>query len=68
VINMDAKNSKPCWPPRVVPPGAVDIGSTTLLQGEPHAAVVTKRGEQYRGNFQKMYDEGIQIALKYFGE
>jgi len=28
----------------------------------------TKRGEKYRENFQKMYDEGIRIALKYFGE
>jgi hypothetical protein len=27
-----------------------------------------KRGEEFRDNFQKMYDEGIQIALKYFGE
>ena len=28
----------------------------------------TKRGEQFQGKFQSMYDEGIQIALKYFGE
>ncbi len=28
----------------------------------------TKRGEQHAVDFQKMYDEGIQIALKYFGE
>jgi hypothetical protein len=57
--------------------GAVDIGSTTLLQGEPHAPVGvvnqffyrgTSRGEQFRADFQKLYDDGIQIALKYLGE
>jgi hypothetical protein len=57
--------------------GAVDIGSTTVLQGEPHAPVGivnqffyrgTGRGEQFRGDYQKLYDEGIQIALKYLGE
>ena len=57
--------------------GAVDIGSTTVLQGEPHAPVGavsqffyrgTNRGEQFRGDYQKLYDEGIQIALKYLGE
>jgi hypothetical protein len=26
------------------------------------------RGEQFRGDYQKLYDEGIQIALKYLGE
>jgi hypothetical protein len=54
--------------------GAVDIGSTTVLQGEPHAPVGmvnqffyrgTSRGDQFRGDYQKLYDEGIQIALKY---
>jgi hypothetical protein len=57
--------------------GAVDIGSTTVLQGEPHAPVGfvsqffyrgTNRGDQFRGDYQKLYDEGIQIALKYLGE
>ena len=57
--------------------GAVDIGSTTVLQGEPHAPVGvvsqffyrgTSRGDQFRGDYQKLYDEGIQIALKYLGE
>jgi hypothetical protein len=57
--------------------GAVDIGSTTLLQGEPHAPVGvvnqffyrgTSRGDQFRADFQKLYDDGIQVALKYLGE
>ena len=57
--------------------GTIDIGSTTLLQGEPHAPVgkisaffhrATNRGDQSRGDFQKLYDDGIQIALKHLGE
>jgi hypothetical protein len=61
--------------------GLIDIGSTTRIEAldrerpaTPIANVIefyhrsTKRGEQFAGNFQKMYDEGIQIALKYFGE
>jgi hypothetical protein len=57
--------------------GTVDVGSTTLLQGEPHAPVGVvsqfflrgaNRGDQFRGDYQKLYDEGIQIALKYLGE
>jgi len=57
--------------------GSVDIGSTTRLDGQPHAPIgsVTQfffrginRGEQFRGDYQKLYDEGIQIALKYLGE
>jgi len=57
--------------------GAVDIGSTTLLQGDPHAPVGvvsqffyrgTNRGDQFRGDYEKLYDEGIQIALKCLGE
>jgi hypothetical protein len=57
--------------------GAVDIGSTTKLEGQPHAPVGvvaqffhrgTNRGEQFRGDYQKLFDEGIQIALKYLGE
>jgi hypothetical protein len=60
--------------------GLIDVGSTTLIEAldqrerTPIAHVTefysrsTKRGEQFRENFQKMYDEGIQIALKYFGE
>jgi len=57
--------------------GSVDVGSTTKLEGQPHAPVGvvaqfffrgTGRGEQFRGDYQKLYDEGIQIALKYLGE
>src|SRR5262249_46317806 len=28
----------------------------------------TKRGDQFQGKFQSMYDQGIQIAPKHFGE
>lgn len=60
--------------------GLIDVGSTTRIEAverqnrAPIAHVIeffsrsTKRGDQFRDNFQKMYDEGIQIALKYFGE
>jgi hypothetical protein len=57
--------------------GSVDIGSTTRLDGQPHAptGVVSQfffrginRGEQFRADYQKLYDEGIQVALKYLGE
>ena len=57
--------------------GTIDVGSSTTLQGEPHAPVgkisaffhrATNRGDQSRGDFQKLYDDGIQIALKYLGE
>jgi hypothetical protein len=57
--------------------GQVDVGSTTRLDPPAHAPVATVvqffhrgagRGEQFRADFQKLYDEGIQIALKYLGE
>jgi hypothetical protein len=60
--------------------GLIDVGSTTQIEAlerqerTPIAHVIqffhrsTKRGEQAQSDFQKMYDEGIQIALKYFGE
>jgi hypothetical protein len=60
--------------------GLIDVGSTTKIEAvdrqnrTPIARVIeffsrsTKRGDQFRDSFQKMYDEGIQIALKYFGE
>jgi hypothetical protein len=57
--------------------GSIDIGSTTRIEGEPHAPVgrvtqffyrAANRGEQFRSDYQKLYDEGIQIALKYLGE
>jgi hypothetical protein len=60
--------------------GLIDVGSTTKIEalerGE-HALIAhviaffhrsTKRGEDHIAEYQKMYDEGIQIALKYFGE
>jgi hypothetical protein len=57
--------------------GQIYIGSTTKLAGPPHAPVgsvtqffhrATGRGDQFRADYQKLYDEGIQIALKYLGE
>ena len=60
--------------------GLIDVGSTTQIEAvgrqerTPIAHVIqffhrsTKRGESFQGDFQKMYDEGIQVALKYFGE
>lgn len=56
--------------------GSVDIGSTTKLEGQPHAPVGVisqffhrgNRGDQFRGDYQKLYDDGIQVALKYLGE
>ena len=60
--------------------GLIDVGSTTRIDAldrpprTPIANVIqfyhrnTKRGEDKAGEYQKMYDEGIQIALKYFGE
>jgi hypothetical protein len=57
--------------------GSVDIGSTTKLEGQPHAPVGvvaqyfhrgTNRGSDFRGDYQKLYDDGIAVALKYLGE
>jgi hypothetical protein len=61
--------------------GLIDLGSTTEIDAldqrrpvTPIAEVIkfyhrsTKRGEQHAADFQKMYDDGIQVALKYFGE
>jgi hypothetical protein len=60
--------------------GLIDVGSTTQIEALERqnrttiARVIeffsrsTKRGDQFQAKFQKMYDEGIQIALKYFGE
>lgn len=57
--------------------GMIDVGSTTRIEGPPRAPVAvitqffhraTNRGEQSRTEYQKMYDDGIQIALKYLGE
>lgn len=59
--------------------GLIDVGSTTRIDAldqrrTPIADVIqffhrsTKRGEKLSSDYQKMYDEGIQIALRYFGE
>jgi hypothetical protein len=61
--------------------GLIDVGSTTRIDAldqrrpaTPIADVIrffhrsTKRGESHASEYQKMYDEGIQIALRYFGE
>jgi hypothetical protein len=60
--------------------GLLDVGSTTEIDAldrqrrVPIANVIrfyhrsTKRGEQFQSEYQKMYDDAIQIALKYFGE
>jgi hypothetical protein len=57
--------------------GMIDVGSTTRIEGPKQAPVAviiqffhraTNRGDQFRGEYQKMYDEGIQIALKHLGE
>ena len=61
--------------------GLGDVGSTTRIEAldrrqppTPIAEVVqffhrsTKRGEQSQPDYQKMYDDGIQVALRYFGE
>jgi len=57
--------------------GMIDVGSTTRIEPPERAPVgnviqffhrASNRGEQFRTDYQKMYDEGIQIALKYLGE
>jgi hypothetical protein len=60
--------------------GLVDVGSTTRIDAierqprTPIANVIqffhrsTRRGETAQNEYQRMYDDGIQIALKYFGE
>jgi hypothetical protein len=57
--------------------GLTDVGSTTRMEPPAHAPVATViqffvrgtgRGDQFRAEYQKLYDDGIQIALKYLGE
>ena len=57
--------------------GMADVGSSTKIEGQPHAPVGSVaqffhrgagRGDQFRGEYQKLFDEGIQVALKYLGE
>jgi hypothetical protein len=56
--------------------GLIDVGSTTQIEEIDHpprpiAHVIeffsrsTQRGDTYKDKFQKMYDDGITIALKY---
>jgi hypothetical protein len=57
--------------------GLVDVGCSVKLEGQPHAPIGavsqfflrgTDRGQQLKADYQKMYDDGIQIALKHLGE
>jgi hypothetical protein len=60
--------------------GLLDVGSTTEIDAvdRPHRVPIakvtrffhrsTRRGDPSQPEYQKMYDDGIQIALKYFGE
>jgi hypothetical protein len=61
--------------------GLVDVGSTTRVEeldqrrpATPIGHIVqffhrsTKRAEQSVSDYQKMYDDGIQVALRFFGE
>jgi hypothetical protein len=57
--------------------GLADVGSTTRMEPPPHAPVATVaqffqrgtgRGEQFRAEYQKLFDDGIQVALKFLGE
>lgn len=57
--------------------GLADVGSTTRMEPPAHAPVATVtqffhrgtgRGDQFRAEYQKLFDDGIQVALKYLGE
>lgn len=57
--------------------GMIDLGSTTRIEGTPETPVAhvikffhrsTGRGQEHQADFQKIYDDGIQIALKVLGE
>jgi len=57
--------------------GLADVGSTTRMDPPAYAPVAmvtqffvrgTGRGDQFRNDYQKLYDDGIQVALKYLGE
>jgi len=57
--------------------GLADVGSTTRMDPPAHAPVAaiaqffhrgTARGDQLRGEYQKLFDDGIQVALKHLGE
>jgi len=57
--------------------GLVDVGSTTRLDAPAYAPIGTVaqffhrgtgRGNQFKDEYQKLYDDGIDVALKYLGE
>jgi len=57
--------------------GLADVGSTTLMEQPVHAPIATisrffhrgtNRGDQYRADFQKIFDDGIKLALEQLGE
>ncbi len=57
--------------------GLADVGSTTRMDPPAHAPVATVaqflhrgtgRGDQFKAEYQKLYDDGLQVALKYLGE
>jgi hypothetical protein len=57
--------------------GLADVGSTTKMDPPAHAPVASiaqffhrgaGRGDQFKGDYQKLFDDGIQVALKYLGE
>ncbi len=57
--------------------GLVDVGSTTRMDPPGYAPVGTVvqffhrgtgRGNQFKDEYQKLYDDGIDVALKYLGE
>lgn len=57
--------------------GLADVGSTTRMEPPAHAPVAmiaqffqrgTGRGDQFRAEYQKLFDDGIQVALKHIGE
>ena len=60
-----------------IPDEPLQGGAIDALDRPPHTPIAnviqfynrsTKRAEQSLPEYQKMYDEGIQVALKYFGE
>ena len=57
--------------------GLADVGSTTKMDPPAHAPVASiaqffhrgaGRGDQFKGDYQRLFDDGIQIALKHLGE
>lgn len=57
--------------------GLADVGSTTRMDPPAHAPVAmiaqffhrgAGRGDQFRTEYQKLYDDGVQVALKFLGE